>query len=172
MDGALAQVLRGDAQVSLTVEPVAAPDLMIEEICRGSMGFYASAELRMEPILRMSEAKRIPLFTNPSAHLSQYVSISSFLAQLGFDPGTMHELESLAAAAELAAMGLGLAFLPDRVARDSLRSGGLRPVAIQELESPGFGGYRICASYLAETSTNPAALALVESLRESAATAI
>lgn len=164
IDGLMTALQNYEHHVVLSVEPEKRPDLVSMVLYEGSMRLFASKGTANR--MTMKEASLLPILTDAAAHVREGLPIPSFLASAGFALDRFHELNSFEAAMRIAALGFGLALVPDRNAAESVRAGRLQEVEITDRDLGGVGRYKICASWLKRNETY-ASLKLLEGfLRE------
>lgn len=146
IDALISSLVNYELHLTLTVEPEPRPDLVTLVVYEGCLGFYGAGS--MPETITMDAAAQLPILTDASAHLRQHTPIPSLLAGRGFNLARFHEINSFEAAMRFAALGLGLAVVPDRNAQEYVKAGKIRKLNITGIDNETFGPYKICASWL------------------------
>ena len=153
----------GEFHMVVGVEPRPDPRLAVEALYSGTFGFFGAASGPSS--IPRAAIDDIPILTDALAHLRQDLPIPRFLAQLGLRLERFFELSSFEAAINLAARGLGLAFLPQRNAEPAVRAGRLKTVAVAGLGLSRQTRHVVCATWAAGEGPNPLREALLTELR-------
>jgi len=153
IDSIINDLLNGNVDLALTVEPLANPRIVSTTVYRGDFAFYTSKDDKRKSInLKFLEQEQ--LLTDMQAHFRQGMPIPQYLALEGLKFQRSYSLNSFEAAINLASMGLGLCMIPRRNAQKFLDEKKIKEIKIIGLKYQSFGRYKICATYLKENQSN------------------
>jgi len=162
IDPLVESILNEDLDLIFSVEPKVMPKLQITPVYDGRLECFVGTEwcppthgkkaYRSSSSLKLEEIRQVPIFTDLEAHTRQGMSIPRSLALAGMNDLGRFEVGSFEAAINLAGMNLGIAIVPDRNARQALKEKRIRKLEITNWKDKSFLDYRICVSYLTNSS--------------------
>lgn len=159
VDAIIEDVLKGNVDLALTVEPLNHAKLTKIPLYSSELGFfvaYDAQNLKNLPVLKkatvgMKDLDGIPVLTDTHAHIRQGTPIPQYLSMAGLKLSSSYTLNSFEAAMNLCAVGVGVAVVPKMVAQEAIKTKKLRELKVQGLGSRPFGKSVIHMSYLKQT---------------------
>lgn len=102
----------------------------------------------------------------PSAYDQDGTAISRHLQERGYRFKNTIELDSFTAARTFCSHGLGIAVLPEKLAKISVEDERIIPVKLEGFPATGFGHHRIFATQLSSRCDDPRIKLIIKNLRQ------
>ncbi len=136
------KLITGDLDVIVSVNPDSNRKIESTELYRDFFSLYQQSGLEL--------SQRTPILFSPYALERTGVNPSELLKSMQLHQRTRFEFQSFEVILNLTAQGLGIGMLPNRVAKQFVSEGKLRPFFQRKHESTlsSFGEHRICISRL------------------------
>lgn len=143
------QILTGDLDFSLTVTPKYNRKLKIQKIYSDNFAFYASARFKgiKKKTVMLKDLAEHTILTDHYAHLDQETPVLREMNRLGFHRSRFFQLNSFDASIRLAEKGLGIAFLPTKIAQNLSPKFKMNKLKVKDMPKDLFK-HHICASYI------------------------
>lgn len=153
----MGQLAAGEFDLVVDAEPRPRENMVSTTLYRDAFQFYASSHLK--------EKDDTPFIYVQAAYDENDQTISEHLQAAGYMNPVPYEIDSFETAKALAAEGLGVAILPQRVAEDAVHSGLLKKLSLKRFSTAGFGRHRICVTYLASNRSDPRIKAAIKEMK-------
>jgi DNA-binding transcriptional LysR family regulator len=163
----LEHLASGRFDLVVDAEPRPRDNMISVTLYSDRFNFYCSSALasKLPKQISVKDTKEIPFIYVDAAFDEHDKKISDHLRAAGYAGATSFEIDSFETAKALAAEGVGIAVLPERVAEAANAGARLKNIQLSGLPATGFGRHKICVTYMADNRSDPRIKAATQEMK-------